>query len=247
MHPAPPGQETGQNMAKLTGPKLISNGQLSKTGEENTIIFQYNPKTITLTQSVSLSQAASATGQSVTVQPTIDALGLPSLKMDTVFNGSSTCTNCDQLMAWNKPTVASKTAGGKPSCPPLEFQWCNFSVYGIQTISATMTSVDITYERFQADGTPIRASVKLNLKPEDQSAGQPPQQNPTSGGLPGRSGHVMISGETPPGIALNEYGDPGNWRALAEANQLDDPLRMRPGDSLYLPSRAELDGGGVHQ
>lgn len=237
----PSSQGTSQSKAKLSGPLL--EGKTLSTTADTDVIFQFNPKTIKLSHSVNLSEAAAGAGKEVSLNATLDQLGLPSLKLqDTIFDGPATLKNCEQLMAWSN-AIADKTGTGKPTCPPLKFSWINFTVQGSKTIAVTMTSVDITYERFTPDGQPIRATVALNLKPEDPST--PGQQNPTSGGLPGRSGHVMISGEHLPGVALDEYGDPGNWRALAEANQLDDPLRVRPGTSLYVPSRAELDGGAV--
>jgi len=37
-------------------------------------------------------------------------------------------------------------------------------------------------------------------------------------------------------IASEEYGDPGNWRPIAEANNLDDPEQLIPGHVLIVPA-----------
>ncbi|MGW7310516.1 peptidase M23, partial [Streptomyces sp. NPDC054835] len=37
-----------------------------------------------------------------------------------------------------------------------------------------------------------------------------------------------------------EYGDATRWRVIAEANGIDDPMRLSPGTELLLPSAAEL-------
>ncbi|HZN92941.1 MAG TPA: hypothetical protein VFB81_09545, partial [Myxococcales bacterium] len=38
-------------------------------------------------------------------------------------------------------------------------------------------------------------------------------------------------------LAARLYGDPSRWRALARANDLDDPLHLRGGTVLQLPAR----------
>ena len=41
------------------------------------------------------------------------------------------------------------------------------------------------------------------------------------------------------GIPQKEYGDPNFWRAIAEANGIDDPLSVTPGTYLLIPSATE--------
>ena len=54
----------------------------------------------------------------------------------------------------------------------------------------------------------------------------------------------LCHGESLPLIAARSYGHPGLWRALADANGIDDPFRMTPGRALLLPSVTELSGQG---
>ena len=44
-------------------------------------------------------------------------------------------------------------------------------------------------------------------------------------------------------FAYAYYGEPRFWRAIAEANEIGDPMRLRPGSRLLIPSREELGGG----
>ena len=37
------------------------------------------------------------------------------------------------------------------------------------------------------------------------------------------------------GIAFREYDDPAQWRRIAEANGIDDPLALQPGRRLLIP------------
>ena len=45
----------------------------------------------------------------------------------------------------------------------------------------------------------------------------------------------MVEGDSLASVAFHEYGNPTMWRALAEANGIDDPLRVRPGTRLLVP------------
>ena len=47
----------------------------------------------------------------------------------------------------------------------------------------------------------------------------------------------MLSGDRLASIATSEYGDPGNWRAIADANGIDDPFQVRPAGACSSPRR----------
>jgi nucleoid-associated protein YgaU len=46
---------------------------------------------------------------------------------------------------------------------------------------------------------------------------------------------TVLPGETIDAIAFAEYGDASRWRAIADFNHLDNPLRLRVGQQLALP------------
>jgi nucleoid-associated protein YgaU len=97
----------------------------------------------------------------------------------------------------------------------------------------------VNYTRFAPSGVPIRAEVDLTLQQQPSLLGML-STNPTSGGMPGRRSHTMTSGESLAGIATARYGTPGRWREIAACNDIDDPLRVRAGDRVYLPNPEEL-------
>ena len=41
--------------------------------------------------------------------------------------------------------------------------------------------------------------------------------------------HTVRDGDTLPSIAYDAYGDATRWRAIAEANGIDNPLHLRRG------------------
>ncbi|WP_328940450.1 LysM peptidoglycan-binding domain-containing protein [Streptomyces sp. NBC_00250] len=124
-------------------------------------------------------------------------------------------------------------AAKAPSPPWVQFSWGSFST--VQFV-AYVTSVSATYTLFSPSGIPIRATCSLSLT-EISSATK--KQNPTSGALSARRVHRTVAGDSLASLAWREYGDATRWRVIAEANRIDDPMRLRPGTELLLPSTTE--------
>lgn len=120
-----------------------------------------------------------------------------------------------------------KTKKGRP--PVVEFQWGE-----VWTFKAVVTSIASNFTLFDVHGTPVRATCDIQLKQVEDPSSYP-FQNPTSGGVAGHRTHVVEQGERLDVIAAREFGEALHWRHIAEANGLDDPLRIRPGTSLTLP------------
>lgn len=49
--------------------------------------------------------------------------------------------------------------------------------------------------------------------------------------------HSAQEGETLDRLAASYYRDATKWRIIAEANGIDDPLRIAPGTELVIPAR----------
>jgi nucleoid-associated protein YgaU len=96
-------------------------------------------------------------------------------------------------------------------------------------VIASMTQ---DYNMFLADGTPVRATVKLSLKEATTAS---PGPNPTSRGLVGRKAWTVKPGERLDWIAFKEYGDAKMWRVIAEENGITDPKNLKAGTVLSLP------------
>lgn len=109
------------------------------------------------------------------------------------------------------------------------FQWG-----GDWQFKAAVTSISVKYTLFRQNGTPVRAVATLSLQEGDDSSEQR-AQNPTSGSLPGYKKREVKPHDTLAGIAFQEYGTSTEWRRIAEANQIDDPLAIKPGMILAIP------------
>jgi hypothetical protein len=115
------------------------------------------------------------------------------------------------------------------SPPPLRFHWGAIDSNQVYVL----TKMSYKYTRFDPDGTPIRAEVQLSLQQWADSENRP-RQNPTSGALIEQRYYQVRPGQTLDLIAYEVYGDSTHWRLIAEANELDDPLDLRPGQMLRI-------------
>lgn len=137
----------------------------------------------------------------------------------------------DRLEGLVEPTVeVPDTSQQRPQ--KLWFEWGDY-----MSPASYCESVGTTIELFEADGTPLRAIVSLLLT---QAEPQLPDrgQNPTTRATQRRRSHLVHGGDTLAGIAYAHYGDPAHWRAIAEANGIDDPLRLPVGSRLTVPLEA---------
>jgi hypothetical protein len=130
------------------------------------------------------------------------------------------------------PGAALGAAQNSVQLTRLSFSWGIAMQYQV-----SLRRLAVTYDRFSPAGIPLAATANLQLQGFEVRY---PPTNPSSGGPAGRAAHTVVAGENLIGLATAAYGTPHSWRAVAEANGLDDPLRLPPGRRLYLPSREEL-------
>lgn len=120
----------------------------------------------------------------------------------------------------------------KLHAPPVcQFSWGNLSFIGV------LQQADVRYTLFLPSGIPVRATVDVTFKQyfdgkletglfvakENQSANF-------------QARYVVQRGDTLSSIAGEVYNDPTNWRPIANANGLDNPLAIRPGQVLSIPA-----------
>ena len=113
--------------------------------------------------------------------------------------------------------------------PPIcDIQWGTFLFTGV------LDHVSGQFTLFLSDGTPVRATLSVVFK-EYIDVAVLVRVNPTQS-ADHRKSRVVVSGERIDLIAAEEYGDPAKWRVIAEANDLDDPAILQPGQALNLPA-----------
>lgn len=199
------------------------------------IAFQFNPKELTMAKSASWARSTSK-GSKKSGPPQYNGPQPSKLSLEMFFDASaaqddSVVKTVDKLFACCIPTTESHQQ--KKASPP----WVVFRWGPLTGFLAYISSVSAKYTRFTSGGMPIRAVCTVTL---EELAGEAPKQNPTSGGLHPRRAHTVVAGETLAGIAYDEYGNPALWRRVAEANGIDDPMRLRAGSRVLLPAAEEL-------
>jgi hypothetical protein len=158
------------------------------------------------------------------------------LFFDTTDTGKAVTEHTAKLLALMEaePSLAGADANTGNTRP----QWVKFHWGDLHSFKAVISSLDLTFIYFAGDGTPLRARADVVLTQFEQELAFSPQ-NPTSGTPRPHRVHRVSPGETLDRIAAVHYGDPTKWRDIAAANQLEDPLAVKPGTVLAIPS---LDG-----
>lgn len=86
---------------------------------------------------------------------------------------------------------------------------------------------------FSPSGVPLRAKLTVSFREawtiEEQLKETPRHSNDRT------HRRALGRGQTLSHLAGETYGDPGAWRAIAEANDIDDPRRVAPGTLLEIP------------
>ena len=197
----------------------------------------FNPTEYAFSKSVGWSETGERGGNVPTLEFTGGEPATLSLKLffDTGDTGADVRTKYTNAL-WdlamvNRQKLDPVTGKGRP--PRCTFEWGT-----AWSFEAVVTSISTNFTMFQEDGTPTRATVDLSLK-QAKDPGKFPAQNPTSGGIAGHKRHVVQQRESLDLIAAQEYGQASHWRHIAEANGIDDPMRLRPGMVLVLPPLVE--------
>jgi nucleoid-associated protein YgaU len=228
--------------AKLQKAKLKVVEGDPKTTELN---FMYNPTEFTTSKDANWNRPVTNGAKNAT-KPQYTGPGAQKVSMEIFFDAwedqGDVSTSVKTLFEWVKPTKNSHDKG-VPQPPVLAFQWGSNKV--LSDFKGFLKSVSAKYTLFRSDGVPLRATASISLEeippPEEK-------QNPTSGSLNSRKSHLVGDGDTLHSIAYAQYGDAGFWRSLAIFNGIDDPLRVRPGQRVLIPSTteaADLASGGA--
>lgn len=119
---------------------------------------------------------------------------------------------------------------GRP--PWVKFHWGEH----LHSFKAVITSANVEFAYFSAEGTPLRANVDLSFEQYEPDANWGPQ-NPTSGTPDPKRTHQIQVGDSLDRIAAKYFGDSTKWRDIAALNGIADPLDLKPGRLLSIPER----------
>jgi hypothetical protein len=149
------------------------------------------------------------------------------LLLDSSLKGQAASIKDDALKLLRM--MESGGGGGGGAAPPfVTFKWGS-----IETPKMVGSSLRIQFVMFRPNGEPARALVDLELTQAEQAK---PGQNPTTRAIAGVKVHTVSDGDSLPSLAYRNYGDATRWRPIAEANGIDNPLALRRGAQLTIPT-----------
>jgi hypothetical protein len=198
-----------------------------------TLKFQFNPKELSITKAATWNRPTNK-GAKHSTKPEFGGVQPQAVTMELFFNdwegSGSLVADIQTLLGWLKPTDKS-ISDKKPQPQALMFQWGGSGP--LAGFKGFLKSVSAKYTMFKPDGMPVRATAQIAL---EEIPTDPKPTNPTSGAIAGRRVHVMAAGDSLHSVAFKEYDSPSLWRGLAAFNEIDDPLRVRPGTRLQIPT-----------
>lgn len=111
--------------------------------------------------------------------------------------------------------------------PPVKFVW------GRLDFHAVIERLTQRFTMFREDGVPVRATLNVTFKEYKTIQEQlSPKPNQSSDWTKRR---VVADGDRLSLIAAIEYGDPAEWRLIADENEIENPRLLQPGTELRLP------------
>jgi nucleoid-associated protein YgaU len=111
--------------------------------------------------------------------------------------------------------------------PPVRFNW------GPMEFVAVIEKLGRKVTMFHPDGTPARATLSVTFKEYRTLRTQ--LEDPRRESADRSKRRVVVGPEALWFIAAREYDDANEWVRIAEANDLDNPREIAPGDWLLLP------------
>jgi nucleoid-associated protein YgaU len=113
--------------------------------------------------------------------------------------------------------------------PVVQVTWGKAPVGSDFPFTGVITSLTQTFVLFSSEGKPLRANVDVTLleylNPEMDKRLTDPELTT----------YCIKRGDTLANISAAKYGDPTQWRRIAEANGLDDPRAIQIGRVLTIP------------
>lgn len=259
------GRGKSQDLAKLTiTPKRLVEKGIQLISELEPIVVQFNPTTLAITKPVSwgdtppqsapsgltddqrkafeVAQTAAremAKREFNAPQITFGGGGSRTLTLDLLFDVTEPIEMKgrkvpidDVRVLTNKIVKLTRIqrGQGKTDPPPLcDLSWGDAPKGSDFPFLGVITSLTQTFTLFKRNGSPVRATLSVQFKEYLDPDRDKKQTDPEF------TTRVVVRGDTVSSIAAEVYRDPKQWRVIADANRLDDPRQIEPGQRLNIP------------
>jgi nucleoid-associated protein YgaU len=197
-----------------------------ETGDDIVVLF--NPNTIKIDKTFQWRSTPKPQSDVSQPQPThgdAATLTISELFFDTYEARSNVRDQTNRLF---QLTVVD----GELHRPPIvTLQWGSWTFDDFQWV---LQQLNQTFTLFLDDGTPVRATLNCIFKQWISNQEEAQRQNKQSSDVP--KTHAVKRGETLSSIASQELKDATQWRAIAKANDIDNPRKLIPGSILTIPT-----------
>jgi Contractile injection system tube protein len=230
---APPISTTNPARAQLTLCEPVKGPKGFKKGSSIGVVeFLFNPKDYSMGLSAGWNfKGSKKDGE----QPEYTGTQLRTLDVEMFLDATDkpdgdVSATIDALQSTVRPTAKS-VSSDTPFPPIVVFSWGTTAQF-VGVVKSVTSSLTL----FRPTGRPVRATCKLSMQELETPK---PKQNPTSGAFGSTRSHTVVLGDSLASVANAEYGAPTMWRAIAIANDLEDPFSLQLGRELLLPGAAE--------
>ncbi|HEX8281807.1 MAG TPA: hypothetical protein VF588_00395 [Pyrinomonadaceae bacterium] len=226
---------TTPKRAKLKHIKWDANQKSAKDGDPSkTVDVQFNPQTLKVSFSNKNAGGDQPGGSSKQFVGSGTTKLSVELLFDTTADGTDVRKHTEAVAFYIKADAGSGSGSGSNRVPPgVQFEWGSFIFRG------TIESMDETLEYFSEEGVPLRANISLSISRQEIEFLPGEQGEGGGGGVPLETAQFRDSIQ---GLA-GRNGKSGDWKGIAAANNIDDPLRLSAGALINVNAGVGLSAG----
>ncbi len=161
------------------------------------------------------------------------------LFFDTYEEGIDVRIFTDRITGWDAGSMFSNIPGVTKGlmdidsdlhAPPV----CLF-VWGAFVFQCIIERVSKRFTMFLPEGIPVRATLNVTLKEYREVDIQIREIDLHSSDITKK--YIVKSGDSLWSIAAQEYGDPSEWRLIAYANKIENPILLPAGKEIIIPAK----------
>ena len=145
---------------------------------------------------------------------------------DSKYSTNTSQRNTDVRFFTQQVTDLMKINPELHAPPICMFSWGNLNFVGV------LEQATLRCTLFLPSGIPVRATLDVTFKQYFEGT----EETGLLRSATFDRHYVVRPGDTLTGIAALHYDDPARWRPIAEKNNLEDPLSIRPGQMLTIPA-----------
>lgn len=227
---------TTPKRAKLKHIKWDANQSQAKDGDPaKTVEVQFNPQTLKVSFSNKNAGGDQPGGSSTQFVGSGTTKLSVELLFDTTADGSDVRKKTEAVAFYIKADPESGSGSDSERVPPgVQFEWGSFIFRGI------VDSMDETLDYFSEEGVPLRANISLSISRQEIEFIQSREKFKGGGG-----GQPLTTAKFRDSIQkmAGDAGKSGDWKGIAAANNIDDPLRLSAGALINVNAGISVSAG----